>query len=203
MRLREFGQCDWALTDCITPCYAPQPRDQGSWGIYGARLGPTGHRWAPCWPHERCYRGMSSQLGDTASIIKKKYMFYVLGEAKDDNESMISEALAPSTTTLQCGVSNLKWPWQNLFYWNAKHPSHDKRVVWYKNAMVVHDTRLWASATSNTASWMKMLNQIIFLLTQEPNHLDRVLKSAIGLFSLKPRCAIGKRYVIDIKYIPA
>ena len=25
---------------------------QGSWGQYGAHLGPTGPRWAPCWPHE-------------------------------------------------------------------------------------------------------------------------------------------------------
>ena len=28
------------------------PRWQGSWDQHGAHLGPTGPRWAPCWPHE-------------------------------------------------------------------------------------------------------------------------------------------------------
>ena len=28
-----------------------------SWGQHGAYLGPTGPRWAPCWPHEPCYLG--------------------------------------------------------------------------------------------------------------------------------------------------
>ena len=28
-----------------------------SWGQHGAHLGPTGPRWAPCWPHEPCYLG--------------------------------------------------------------------------------------------------------------------------------------------------
>ena len=32
-------------------------REQGSWGLHGAHLGTTGPRWAPCWPHERCYQG--------------------------------------------------------------------------------------------------------------------------------------------------
>ena len=27
------------------------------WGQHGAHLGPTGPRWAPCWPHELCYLG--------------------------------------------------------------------------------------------------------------------------------------------------
>ena len=30
---------------------------QGSWGQHGAHMGPTGPRWAPCWPHELCYPG--------------------------------------------------------------------------------------------------------------------------------------------------
>ena len=25
--------------------------------VYGAHMGPTGPRWAPCWPHEPCYLG--------------------------------------------------------------------------------------------------------------------------------------------------
>ena len=32
-------------------------RYQGSWGQYGAHLGPIGPRWAPCWPPEPCYQG--------------------------------------------------------------------------------------------------------------------------------------------------
>ena len=36
------------------------PREQSSWGQHGAHLGPVGPRWAPCWPHEPCYRGMRS-----------------------------------------------------------------------------------------------------------------------------------------------
>ena len=26
--------------------------------VHGANLGPTGPRWAPCWPHELCYLGI-------------------------------------------------------------------------------------------------------------------------------------------------
>ena len=40
---------------------AEQPWQQGLWGQHGAHLGPTGPRWAPCWPHEICYLG--EQLG--------------------------------------------------------------------------------------------------------------------------------------------
>ena len=27
------------------------------WSLHGAFLGPTGPRWAPCWPHDPCYLG--------------------------------------------------------------------------------------------------------------------------------------------------
>ena len=27
------------------------------WGKHGAHLGPVGHKWAPCWPHNPCYQG--------------------------------------------------------------------------------------------------------------------------------------------------
>ena len=30
---------------------------QSSWGQHGAHLGPTGPKWAPCWPKEPCYLG--------------------------------------------------------------------------------------------------------------------------------------------------
>ena len=29
---------------------------KGPWGPHGTHLGPTGPRWAPCWPHEPCYQ---------------------------------------------------------------------------------------------------------------------------------------------------
>ena len=35
----------------------PSPRQQCSWSQHGAHLGPVGPRWAPCWPHEPCYKG--------------------------------------------------------------------------------------------------------------------------------------------------
>ena len=38
-------------------------RYQGSWGQHGVHLGPTGSRWAPCWPHELCYLGNHSPRG--------------------------------------------------------------------------------------------------------------------------------------------
>ena len=31
--------------------------------VHGAHLGPTGPRWAPCWPHELCYLGMLLNYG--------------------------------------------------------------------------------------------------------------------------------------------
>ena len=33
------------------------PWQQGSWGQHWAHLGPTGPRWAPCWPHKPCSLG--------------------------------------------------------------------------------------------------------------------------------------------------
>ena len=38
--------------DCM--CH---PWYKDSWSQHGAHLGPTGPRWATCWPHELCYRG--------------------------------------------------------------------------------------------------------------------------------------------------
>ena len=35
----------------------PLPWEQGLWGQHVAHLGPTGPRWAPCWPHGPCYLG--------------------------------------------------------------------------------------------------------------------------------------------------
>ena len=46
----------WSSLSC-RDLTAWQPWQQGSWDQYGAHLGPTGPRWAPCWPHELCYLG--------------------------------------------------------------------------------------------------------------------------------------------------
>ena len=39
--------------------FGKRPWWEGPWGQHGAHLGPTGPRWAPWWPHESCYLGMS------------------------------------------------------------------------------------------------------------------------------------------------
>ena len=41
---------------CV-PCTAPESK------VYRAHMGPTGPRWAPCWPHEPCYLGPFSKPG--------------------------------------------------------------------------------------------------------------------------------------------
>ena len=41
---------------------------QGLWGQHGVHPGPTGPRWAPCWPHELCY------LGNITSENKQNHM---------------------------------------------------------------------------------------------------------------------------------
>ena len=54
--LVSIGSDNGALSDGTRPL--PRPISTlipGSWGQHGAHLGPTGPRWAPCWPHEPCY----------------------------------------------------------------------------------------------------------------------------------------------------
>ena len=52
MGLSEISRVTWQVWNtCSTPW------KHGSWGQHGAHLGPTGPRWAPCWPHELCYLG--------------------------------------------------------------------------------------------------------------------------------------------------
>ena len=48
------GQTDW-LGSFLISCTIDETAWQGSWGQHGAHLGPTGPRWAPCWPHELFY----------------------------------------------------------------------------------------------------------------------------------------------------
>ena len=47
---------EWYEWCMVRPAAYP-PWQQGSLGHHGAHLGPTGSRWAPCWPHELCYLG--------------------------------------------------------------------------------------------------------------------------------------------------
>ena len=42
---------------------------QGSWGQHGAHLGPTGPRWAPCWPHELCYLGYDETYSQNHNFV--------------------------------------------------------------------------------------------------------------------------------------
>ena len=44
------------------------PWKQGSWGQHGTHLGPTGPRWAPCWPHEPCYLGVVCSPGTGGTV---------------------------------------------------------------------------------------------------------------------------------------
>ena len=38
-----------------------------------AHLGPTGPRWAPCWPHELCYLCRKSHCGDK-TVVRSSYL---------------------------------------------------------------------------------------------------------------------------------
>ena len=43
--------------------YGSAPETAPASKVRGAHLGPVGPKWAPCWPHERCYQGrLSSKL---------------------------------------------------------------------------------------------------------------------------------------------
>ena len=64
MYYKSFATIQWCYTSVMaskTPHNHPPPWYQGSWGQHGAHLGPTGPRWAPCWPHELCYLGTHSR----------------------------------------------------------------------------------------------------------------------------------------------
>ena len=43
----------WGKLRCVSAISCPW--QQGSRSQHGAHLGPTGPRWAPCWPREPCY----------------------------------------------------------------------------------------------------------------------------------------------------
>ena len=54
----------------LYPNYNHDPRHRPSliWGQHGVHLGPTGPRWAPCWPHELCYLWLSTYVMTMRSL---------------------------------------------------------------------------------------------------------------------------------------
>ena len=48
-------------------------------GQHGANLGPVGPRWAPCWPHEPCYKDLFVSMTRKArvSLKRKPYQQWV------------------------------------------------------------------------------------------------------------------------------
>ena len=81
LNLKQFIRLHGEITQQASMAtMAPEGRERGicasmiiqewvwaqKWGVLpdskvcGASMGPTGPRWAPCWPHEPCYLGYSS-----------------------------------------------------------------------------------------------------------------------------------------------
>ena len=56
-RIRTIHSLAHCKSECCCIDLIHIPWSQGSWGPHGAHLGPTGPRWAPCWPHDPCYLG--------------------------------------------------------------------------------------------------------------------------------------------------
>ena len=74
------------------------PRYQSSWGQYGAHLGPVGPWWAPCWPHEPCYRGIESESTDQQHV--PICLFYLHGLT-------LFPAWKRITSNIKCGMKLL------------------------------------------------------------------------------------------------
>ena len=53
----EVSCCCVGSADDVTSVISKDKGVQGLWEQHVAYLGPTGPRWAPCWPHEPCYLG--------------------------------------------------------------------------------------------------------------------------------------------------
>ena len=60
----------------------------GSWDQHGVHLGPTGPRWAPCWPHEPCY------LGDPTWAGLHSYPQIMIARLESINPSIIIDCQA-------------------------------------------------------------------------------------------------------------
>ena len=80
-RVRELACADerppfsTIIANCLTPLIAR------FWGQHGAHLGPTGPRWAPCWPHEPCYLGLDWPYIQTYLFLLLQLCTYLLKPA--------------------------------------------------------------------------------------------------------------------------
>ena len=68
---RNFNGQQWPA-DYMLHCMPVDPDSK----VYGAYMGPTGPRWAPCWPHEPCYLLMLWFLASPCHPEKYKYWLY-------------------------------------------------------------------------------------------------------------------------------
>ena len=82
-------------------------RKQSSWGQHAAQLGPVGPRWAPCWPHEPCFRGAFYALFAEVEVI-----------GSGDNQNRLLHRPSLLAIVLLVGVYGLRPNWLVLtFLW--------------------------------------------------------------------------------------
>ena len=82
-----------------------QPRQQGSWGLHGTHLGPTGPRWVPCWPMNLVIRETTvDQCTMCNSTFKKCQEEAVRSQSVDVKRPKIYTILQFSDTNLTSGV---------------------------------------------------------------------------------------------------
>ena len=96
------------------------PWKYGSWGHHGAHLGPTGPRWAPCWPHEPCY------LGAFQTTDHPNYYFILLNTR--------NPAVHVGNLTTNAVVNSIQimkqlpmWRFSLVVYWNNRY----QYLLWY------------------------------------------------------------------------
>ena len=53
------------------------PWQQGSWGQHGAHLGPTGPRWAPCWPVNFAIWDPLTFMMRISMLVKLAFIIYI------------------------------------------------------------------------------------------------------------------------------
>ena len=89
-----------------------------SWGQHGAHLGPTGPRWAQCWPHETCY------LGRTTTVklqLQQHHIYDTDGDDDNDDDDADdddTEELAILTTRFS--NQNTGYSDEYIYTWRTK-----------------------------------------------------------------------------------
>ena len=74
--------------------------------VHGAHLGPTGPRWAPCWPHELCYLGWDRWFYHKGPVMWSFDVFFVVILNKLLNKQ------------LSCWWFEILWAYYNDMLWN-------------------------------------------------------------------------------------